>query len=412
MPIRFAQHVDLLSCGRTLREGYNLPHLEDIVFNEPETGIETSISMLNDIVDELSTKTPTAKMSITTKWDGAPAIVVGHDPTNKKFFVALKGVFDSKSPKLSYTEDDIKTHYDKPELIAKLTACLKFLKSVVPSTGVYKGDLLFDKSIRKSDNIDGVGHWVFRPNTITYAVPKDSPMGLQVGAAELGIVFHTKYSGTNISSMSESPLTSLSGFSKSTKVWFTDAKLPKPPSGAFVPSSEAAEIKAIVAQINSLKKTATTIAKLMSKQSWWEEIKITVNSAIRAGVSSVNSSMLKNHLTVKYTKAIDALKTEAGKKKKQDELDKATKFIDTYSQQIDTLFKAHGLIAQAKLVVVNRLSVDARGIGTYIPTNDGLKPTSPEGFVAVCGSTCRVIKLVNRLEFSRMNFNLPKDWKK
>jgi hypothetical protein len=410
--MKFSSHIELLSNTCTLKEGYNLPHLEDIVFNEPETGIETSVSMLNDIVDELSSKTPTAKMSITTKWDGAPAIVAGYDPSNKKYFVALKGVFDSKNPKLSYSEADIKTHYDKPELIAKLIACFKNLKSVIPTSGVYKGDLLFDKSIRKSESIDGVAHWTFRPNTITYAVPQDSPMGMQVGAADIGIVFHTKYSGSDISSMSESPLTNLSGFKKSTKVWFTDAKLPKPPTGAFVPSSEAAEIKAIVKQIDSMKRTATTIAKLMSKQSWWEEIKITVNSAIRAGVSSVNSSMLKNHLTVKLTKAIDALKTDAGKKKKQNELDKAVEFIDAYAQQIDMLFKVHGLIAQAKLVVVNRLSVDARGIGTYVPTNDGLKPTSPEGFVAVCGSTCRVIKLVNRLEFSRMNFNLPKDWKK
>jgi len=157
---------------------------------------------------------------------------------------------------------------------------------------------------------------------------------------------------------------------------------------------------------------ATTMAKLMAKQPWWEETKTAINAGIRNGVSSINSSMLKSHLNLKYTKAISALKTPAGQKKKQDELDAATKFIDAYATQIDELFKAHSLIAQAKLIIINRLSADSTGIGTYVPTDNGLKATSPEGFVAVCGKTCQVIKLVNRLEFSRMNFNLAKDWKK
>jgi hypothetical protein len=32
-------------------------------------------------------------------------------------------------------------------------------------------------------------------------------------------------------------------------------------------------------------------------------------------------------------------------------------------------------------------------------------------FVAVCGDTCQMIKLVDRIEFARANFNLAKDWK-
>lgn len=293
----------------------------------------------------------------------------------------------------------------------KLTTCLTYLKAVVP-TGVFKGDLLFDEGIRKSESIDGREYWVFRPNTIVYAVPKDSPMGLRVGTAKMGIVFHTQYSGSSIGQMSESPISSLSNFKKTNQVWFTDAKMPKPPSGSFVSSSDVAQIAAIVKQIKGMSSKATTMAKLMANQPWWEETKTAINAGIRNGVSSINSSMLKSHLNLKYTKAISALKTPAGQKKKQDELDAATKFIDAYATQIDELFKAHSLIAQAKLIIINRLSADSTGIGTYVPTDNGLKATSPEGFVAVCGKTCQVIKLVNRLEFSRMNFNLAKDWKK
>jgi hypothetical protein len=74
------------------------------------------------------------------------------------------------------------------------------------------------------------------------------------------------------------------------------------------------------------------------------------------------------------------------------------------------MFQLHSLISEAKLIVIKRLS-EVKTIGTYLPTNKGIKATNPEGFVAVCGDTCQMIKLVDRIEFARANFNLAKDWK-
>lgn len=393
-----------------LSEGFNLTHLEDIVFNEPESGIETSLTLLNDLVTQLSTPKHKVTMSITTKWDGAPAVVVGYDPDGK-YFVSLKGVFGSSNPKIAYSEREVDALY-QGEVASKLKDCFRLLKSVIPSSGIYLGDLLFTRGSKKSDTINGVSHISFRPNTITYAVPADSPIGMKIRAAEMGIVFHTEYSGNDFKSMRSSPLSSFSRFKKSTNVWVTDATLPKPPSGTFVPPSEAATIAAIVKQINSLKSKAKTMAVMLSKQKWWSELKPTINGAVRAGISSVNTSMLKSHLTTKYTVASQKLKTASGQEKKMQELKEALDFIDSYSSQIDDLFKVHGLLAQAKMIIINQLAIGSNGIGTYVPTDNGLKATAPEGFVAVCGKTCQVIKLVDRMEFSRMNFNLAKDWKK
>ena len=404
--LTFSRHME----RRPLTEGFNLAHLEDLVFNDPEEGLDLSLNLLNDLVKQLSTPKYNMTMSVTTKWDGAPAIVVGYDSAGK-YFVSLKGAIGSKNPKICYSEKDIDTHYEG-EVANKLKDCFRLLKSVIPSRGIYQGDLLFTRGTKKDETINGVANIAFRPNTITYAVPKDTPMGKKIQAAEMGIVFHTEYRGNDFSSLSSAPLTSTASFKQSTKVWFTDAKLPTPPSGAFVPPSETATIAAIVKQINAIKATALSAAKLMATKPWWAVLKPTINAAIRAGVSSVNTAMLKTHLTTKSTAAIAKLKTDAGKKKKQGELDDALKFIDTYATQIDNLFKVHGLIAQAKLVIVNQLAIAANGIGTYVPTDNGLKATAPEGFVAVCGKTCQVIKLVDRMEFSRMNFNLAKDWKK
>ena len=44
----------------------------------------------------------------------------------------------------------------------------------------------------------------FKPNTITYCVEKNTVMGKKVGHSDLGIVFHTRYTGTSISTMTAS----------------------------------------------------------------------------------------------------------------------------------------------------------------------------------------------------------------
>mgnify|MGYP006109601845 CR=1 FL=1 len=47
---------------------------------------------------------------------------------------------------------------------------------------------------------------------------------------------------------------------------------------------------------------------------------------------------------------------------------------------------------------------------TILKTDNGFKVTSPEGFVAIKSSGA--VKLVDRMEFSRANFNAAKDWVK
>jgi hypothetical protein len=48
-------------------------------------------------------------------------------------------------------------------------------------------------------------------------------------------------------------------------------------------------------------------------------------------------------------------------------------------------------------------------VGTFIQTGDGFKVTDPEGFVAVSNDNT-ALKLVDRLEFSKLNFTVAKNW--
>jgi len=71
-------------------------------------------------------------------------------------------------------------------------------------------------------------------------------------------------------------------------------------------------------------------------------------------------------------------------------------------------FELHTAINQAKLMIIAKLN-QVSSIGTFIETPNGLQVTAPEGFVAVSHSG-KMIKLVDRLTFSRNNFLLPKQW--
>ena len=138
-------------------------------------------------------------VNMTVKWDGAPAIICGINPENGKFFVGTKSVFN-KTPKINYNISDIRKNHGTGGAGAKLIYCFNYLKRL-PIKGILQGDLLFtdDKTIVK---IDGEPHISFTPNTITYAVPVDSGIGRQIARAKMGIVFHTSYTGKNMSSLS------------------------------------------------------------------------------------------------------------------------------------------------------------------------------------------------------------------
>ena len=183
------------------KEGKNthLEHLEDNIFNKGFAGAKEAVDYLYSLHQMLEGNSK-APVSMTTKWDGAPAIIAGKDPQTGKFFVGTKGVFAQK-PKLNFTPQDIERNHadqgdkDASGLRDKLKLALKFLSRLNWDT-VAQGDMLFaGPEDKKEVVIDGKSHIVFKPNTITYAVPKDSELGKQIQNAGFGIVWHTEYVG-------------------------------------------------------------------------------------------------------------------------------------------------------------------------------------------------------------------------
>ena len=140
----------------------HMEHAEDDVLNGGVNGTRKSINALRAVRDMLAGHSE-KKVNITVKWDGAPAIFAGEDPTDKKFFVAKKGVFN-KNPKIYKTNAEIDAD-TSGDLAEKLKACLKELPAL-GIKGVIQGDLLFTQSDLKSATIDGEKYITFHPNTL------------------------------------------------------------------------------------------------------------------------------------------------------------------------------------------------------------------------------------------------------
>src|SRR5574344_844220 len=124
----------------------------------------------------------------------SPAIFSG--TINGKFFVATKGLF-AKTPKINFTNEDIDKNHSG-ELAEKLKLALKYLKDVIPEGKIFQGDFLFDYTTLKTQSIDGIDYYTWHPNTIKYAVEKDTPLGKKIGSSKFGIIFHTEYTSDGV----------------------------------------------------------------------------------------------------------------------------------------------------------------------------------------------------------------------
>ena len=76
----------------------HLEHLEDDIINRGSEGGRNAINFLKSVRDMLAGSSR-AKVNMTVKWDGAPAIICGINPENGKFFVGTKAVFNKEDKK-------------------------------------------------------------------------------------------------------------------------------------------------------------------------------------------------------------------------------------------------------------------------------------------------------------------------
>jgi len=387
----------------------HLEHLEDDIINRGAVGGDNAINFLKSVRNMLAGTTG-SKTNITVKWDGAPAIICGINPENGKFFVGTKSVFN-KSPKINYTVSDIRRNHGGV-VAQKLEVCLANLKRL-NIKGILQGDLLFTDD-KKVISIDGEKMLSFTPNTITYAVPQNSGIGKRIANAKMGIVFHTQYNGKKMDSLSAS-FGTVTG-SSNRNVFLASAAYKE--TAVLFPKSELSKFDAQIRMAEGSLKKAAPILNLMSKNitddlSVGYRLKTYFNHFIRNSNSSMDKvavmqKQFRDYFESVLQNEIDSRKTPKGKEKFIKAKKDGLQFIDRNKQALYFAIASHITLGVAKTTLLQKMN-QIQSIGNFIRTSTGYRVTAPEGYVAV-DKVAGAIKLVDRLEFSRQNFTMPKGW--
>lgn len=407
----------MLSFNSFLVEQKNthMEHIEDMIFNDGVSGARLAITSIQKLRDMLAGTSPKA-VNITVKWDGAPAIFAGVDPSDGQFFVAKKGIFN-QNPQLFKTDADINRELSG-DLADKFRVALSEFKKLGIKSGVFQGDLMFTKGDLKSERFSGEEYITFQPNTIVYAVPKKSSLAKKIQQASIGVVWHTTYTGSDLASMKASFGKGIvDKLSQTSSVWMDDANYKDVSGNATFTKEETKEVT------NHLSKAGTLFralpAEFLNMIAGDDEMKVRIkaflNKYVRAGVPFPQSRKMAQELLKYVNEYYDKQREGKGARGQATQDAKQKKLMQVLSRpaELVALFDFFNEIVAAKLMVVNKLH-KAEGLGTFLRTRNGLVVTDREGYVAIDRLSGGAVKLVDRLEFSRANFSddVLKGWQK
>ncbi len=393
----------------------NSEHIEDEVLNRGVAGTRDAINFLQSLRDMLAGHA-SSKVNVTTKWDGAPAVFCGINPDNGKFFVGTKGVFNA-NPKLNYTDDDIDMNHPSGGLNAKLKVALRYLPKL-GIKGVLQGDMMFSKGDINTQTIDGEEYITFQPNTIVYAVPSDSKLAKAMTSAQMGIVFHTSYTGKTFSDMKASFNIDINHLSTTKDVWFRDAYFVDASGTVTFTDKETKVLNSHLSLAGTTFQSinALTLNRIAASEIVLTYIKTFNNTKVREGMEIKDTTAHTNDLIrwveAKLNKDISDAKKEETKQKRIKEKTEIMRFFRGSARDLKNIFDLMNHLVASKNMIVGKLQQMKQVTNTFLRTDDGFKVTNPEGFVAVSKTSGGAVKLVDRLEFAHANFNAAKNWSK
>jgi len=393
----------------------HLEHIEDEMLNYGVEGCMAAVSFLEELLAMLGKKSE-SRGFMQTKWDGAPSVVCGTDPVSGMFFVGTKSVF-AKTPKLCTSDEDVDMYYEG-DLAEKLKFSLKYFKEL-GIKGIIQGDLLFTDSTLNTETVDKEKLYTFRPNTITYGIPTDHPIGVKAKAAKIGVVFHTHYTGGDLASMQARAGAPIHTFRDSRNVLvisndtavndvtLTDGEIKQ--FGNHIKKIER------MCQIcgdfldNLVLNTGTSGDKKFHVASLLKQF---FNNEIREGRVVTNVRRTLDALIIFYhekmKKELSKIKTEKNLTAKRKLVYESEAYLDTNERKFQAMLALYKEIQIAKKFIIDKLD-HLEQFRTFVQTDKGYKVTTPEGYVLHQNGD--MIKLVNRIEFAYNNFTIQKQWR-
>lgn len=391
----------------------HLEHLEEEMLNYGVDGCVASVNFLKELMKMLGKKSD-ASGFLQTKWDGAPSVICGKSPTTGMFFVGTKSVFNKTEPKTCYSDEQIDIWY-QGDLATKLKYALKYFQEL-DIDGVIQGDLLYTDDTIDKEKVDGIDYYMFRPNTITYAAPVDSPLGKQIKQSKIGVVFHTHYTGDVLAEMQ-----ARAGAKIKSNSHVACIQNDTPINKVTLTEREITEFNRHIAKIERMCRICGPfLDDLVENFGNTGDKKFHISSYIkqffnaeireRRNVGNVDETIhaLVNFYDAKMQKELAKIKTPANRVKKSNLVYKSENYL------INNVYKFKAMLALYKeFQIVKQKIIDKldhlEEFKTFVLTENGYKITTPEGYVL--HQDGNMIKLVNRLEFAYNNFTLQKQWR-
>lgn len=357
----------------------HLTHLEEAVLFNGMAGASKALDTIWN--------TFTGKSKITLKVDGSPAIIIGHDPADGKFFVSTKSFFNV-NPVMYKTFDEIGEIKDLG-LSQKLFECMLWLKDL-EFDGYLQGDLLFTY-----DDIK----WNFKLQTYT-CHPNTLVYGFDY-SYDFGIAFHTHYD----KNMNISYDYDFSSLEAPDRCLFMDTSV--------IPLISDIDWSKPFQQIKNL--DSAFVDDVASHKTLPKLITQFFNTKIRSGVEFHHQGVIDELVVWIYTKyqnIIEKRKSDTGKQTQRDECQSCLKFFTLENRP--KMLELLGFIYDMNVLkrnCINRLNKLSK-IKTWVIKNNEYVPTEPEGYVISDG--CEAYKLVDRNKFSHYNFSpyFVKGWDK
>ena len=343
------------------------PHPEDSVFK----GLEPA----KDAVDSMYYVIENPE-TLTIKWDGFPALIFGYNDKGQ-FTVSDKYMFDKgteylgTSPKF-WQEYDASRGKSRPDLYGKLNNIWNGLKAAVGSSkGFFWGDLMWAEQLSNQQ-----GKFVFKPNTVQYAIPANSELGKTIAGTNGGVAVHQYFSevGGQPSPWNSQGLKGNREVAILTPNMGIDFAL-------TIPKGEAAKVNSALAQNNQL-------------------------DNFLGGMDGVARSALQKYLghiaTNQTNLPIDQwLQNNVSSKQYRSLIGDGDGYLVQNKQQLDALFNLYFAIAGLKNDLATQLEKQVKGVEQTIGDKQG-----GEGFVF--NTPNGLVKLVNRGGFSAAHFGKKK----
>lgn len=257
----------------------------------------------------------------------------------------------------------------------------------------------------------------FQPNTITYAIPEKTELGQRVKKAQLGIVFHTSYSGgPNLLDMTPSFGVDVSRMQNVPGVVVFSSNFTDATGASVFTQAQKRQYDLKVNRAEGSLKQASQFLNVLQQTGDGKFLlsamfKVYFNSYIRKGIAIADTKKVAAGFASYYRAALDkeiSLKKTATTQAKYRKIQQdGLKFIKANERAIYMTVASYINLTDAKTMIIRKLE-SVKDIGTYIKTENGFRVTAPEGFVAIKSGAA--LKLVDRLEFSRANFTVEKNW--